>query len=69
MIGRLMLSLRKAANKNVEWSLTSVVYDSNLVNITSERLYGVRFAPIYGEGTMLSADEDIPLAVVQSPMA
>jgi len=69
MIGRLMLSLKKAADTSeVGWSLTGATHTSYLGGRTPKRSNSVRFAPLSDEDTVLPTEEDIPLAVVPSPM-
>lgn len=68
MVGRLILSLRKAADEpEVGWSLASTTRASNLEHpsyITTQP-HEVQFAPI-SEDAGLPTEEDISLATVSS---
>ena len=69
MIGRLMLSLKKAVDAQQpvsEWSLTSVVHTSNTGSRDMKHPYNMRFAPRSDEDTFVPAEGDIPLATVPS---
>ena len=69
MIGRLMLSLKRAADTTeVGWSLTGMTHTSNSWGGTQKRSNSVRFAPASDEDTVLPT-EDIPLAVVPVQMS
>ena len=68
MIGRLMLSLKKAAEASTGWSVASIAHTSNLGGHPSKRSTGMEFAPMSEEGTVSSAEEDISLRVVSPPM-
>ena len=69
MIGRLMLSLKKAVDTSeVEWSLTGTTHTSNPRERTLKRLRGMQFAPVSDEGVASPAEADIPLATVLSPI-
>ena len=69
MIGRLMLSLKKAAdNSKVGWSLTCMTRPSSPGAYTWKRSYRVQFAAMYDEDAVSPTDGDIPLAAVLSPM-
>ena len=68
MVGRLMLSLRKAADKpDVGWSLASTTHasDGGHPRYTMTRPHEMQFAPI-SEGTGLPTEEDISLATISS---
>jgi len=62
MIGRLMLSLKKAAGSSQagEWSLTSVTHSSNPDNTS--------FAPTPDRGPALPTEENVPLTTVSPAM-
>lgn len=63
MIGRLMLSLKKAADtRRVGWEVTTMTYTPNTEGGTSKRGHSIRFAPALGEGATFSTEGDLPLA-------
>ncbi|KAF9780549.1 hypothetical protein BJ322DRAFT_1112540 [Thelephora terrestris] len=64
MIGRLMLSLKKAVDNSQasEWSLTSVTHTSHPGVHTVKRPYNMRFVSRSDEDTVLPAEGDTPLA-------
>jgi len=69
MIGRLMLSLKKAADTSeAGWSLTGTTQAPNPGDRTPKRSNGARFAQLSDEDTVLPTEEDIPLTVVSCPM-
>jgi len=69
MIGRLMLSLKKAAdNSKVGWSLTDMTRTQSPGAYTWGRSYRVQFAPMSEEDPILPTDGGIPLSNVLSPM-
>ena len=68
MIGRLMLSLKKAADASrTQWSLTSMVFAPGQGGYTSKRSR-VQFAPVSNRDTELRTDGDIPLGTVSPPI-
>jgi len=67
MIGRLMLSLKKAADPSKpEWSLATITF-TNPGGYISGRSR-IHFAPRSDRGSELAVDGDIPLGVVPSPV-
>ena len=71
MVGRLLLSIRKAAALDTSkggWLLTSISNTSHPGHRTSRRPHEMQFAqPLTSDGgTELSAEEDIPLTAVSS---
>ena len=69
MIGRLMLSLRRAAAASgVGWSLTGTTRTPNPGGRTPKRSNSVQFAPLSDEDSALPTEEAIPLAVVPTQM-
>ena len=68
MIGRLMLSLKKAGETpGVGWSAASIT--NTQVPGVPKRYHNGPHAPPYEDGTASSTDEDIPLATMPSHMA
>ena len=59
MIGRLILSLKKAADPSAGWSVASNTY-------ASKHSCDIQFAPISDEGTGLPTEEGIPLGIIPS---
>ena len=70
MIGRLMLSLKKAGETpGVGWSAATITDTRNQGGQKSVRFHDTPFAPAYEDATASSTEEDIPLTVMSSHMA
>ena len=70
MIGRLMLSLKKAGETpGVGWSAVTMTNPQNPGGQMSKRSHNIPYAPAYEDGTVSSTEDDIPLALMPSHVA
>ena len=67
MIGRMMLSLKKATGTEAGWSLAGTIQTLNPEGRPPGRPHSMQFAPMSDEDAALSTEEAIPLETVSSP--